>query len=451
VNFAARLLQEGEPSAPVLVSGEQRLTYADLRHSVAEQAAALQDLPPHSRVALLADPGPFFVSAYLGVMAAGHCVVPLPIGQSEEAWQGFLEHVEPARILASPRWEEEAARLPTSDSGPGQPELAALMFTSGSTGRPRAVMVTHENLLANTRDIVSYLELRPDDRCLAVLPFSYCYGASLLHTHLWVGASLVTESLMLYEKTLDTMEREGCTGLAGVPSTYQILVRKSTFLKREWPRLRWLQQAGGKLADPYLRELKAGLPHARIFVMYGQTEATARLSYLPPDQFDAKLGSIGKGLPSTRLRLEQGEIVASGPNISPGYWRDPEATALHFKNGELYTGDLARADADGFLYIEGRERHFIKSAGHRISPDEVEAALAAHPGVVECAVIGVPDDLLGEAVAAFVVGDAAPDELLLHCRQRLPNALVPTRWKQLEALPRGPAGKVLKEELRGWF
>lgn len=446
MNFAARLLEAGEPSAPALLSGGQKLTYADLRHEVAVQADALQDLPPNSRVALLADPGPFFVTAYLGVMAAGHCVVPLPIGQSEESWKGFLEHVEPARILASERWSEEAARLPVYPPHDNR-ELAALMFTSGSTGRPRAVMVTHENLFANTQDIVSYLELKRDDRCLAVLPFSYCYGASLLHTHLWVGASVVTESLMLYEKALDTLEREGCTGLAGVPSTYQILLRKSTFLQRE-PQLRWLQQAGGKLADPYLKELRQGLPRTRIFVMYGQTEATARLSYLPPEHLDSRLGSIGKGLKSTKLRLVDGEIVASGPNISPGYWRDPEATARHFRDGELYTGDLARADDDGFLYIEGRERHFIKSAGHRISPDEVEAALAAHPGVVECAVVGVPDELLGEAVAAFFVGPASPEELLLHCRKRLPNALVPTRWKQLDELPRGPAGKVLKEKLR---
>lgn len=448
MNFAARLLEVGEDDAPALIAAGQRLTYSDLRRAVQAQTEALADLPKNSRVALLADPGPFFVAAYLAIMQAGHCAVPLPIGQSEEAWQGFLEHVEPARILASERWSEEAARLPTRPSADGT-ALAALMFTSGSTGRPRAVMVTHENLLANTRDIVSYLNLTKHDRVLATLPFSYCYGASLLHTHLWVGASLVTDTLTFFEKTLDTMQREECTGMAGVPSTYQILLRKSTFLQRDWPHLRWLQQAGGKLADPYLRELRVGLPHARIFVMYGQTEATARLSYLPPELLDTKLGSIGKGLPSTKLRLEGGEIVASGPNISPGYWRDPEATARIFRNGELYTGDLARQDDEGFLYIEGRERHFIKSAGHRISPDEVEAALAAHPGVVECAVVGVPDDLLGEAVKAFVVGSATNEELLLHCRKTLPNALVPTRWQTLESLPRGPAGKVLKEALRG--
>jgi acyl-CoA synthetase (AMP-forming)/AMP-acid ligase II len=199
--------------------------------------------------------------------------------------------------------------------------------------------------------------------------------------------------------------------------------------------------------------------------MYGQTEATARLSYLEPSMLAAKRGSIGMGLASTRLEVlnqdgvpvaagseEVGEIVASGPNISPGYWNSPEETARFFRNGRLYTGDLARVDRDGFLYIVDRARDFIKSAGNRISPQEIEEVIASHPDVLHVAVVGVPDELLGEAVAAFAVPRAADclseASLKDYCNERLPNHKVPQHIQVMGRLPMNDFGKVLKEELR---
>jgi acyl-CoA synthetase (AMP-forming)/AMP-acid ligase II len=327
-------------------------------------------------------------------------------------------------------------------------------------------MVTHRNIECNTREILQYTGISADDRAMVVLPFYHCYGASLLHTHLMAGGSLVLNNRFMFpEKVLDEIQQQECTGLAGVPATYQILLRKTRLAQRSFPSLRWLQQAGGKLPNPLIRELRQALPHVRLFVMYGQTEATARLSYLPPERLDDKLGSIGKGLPGTRLEVlgpdgspvrpgsdEVGEIVASGENVTVGYWDDAEETGRFFRGGKLYTGDLARVDADGFIFLVERARDFIKPMGNRVSPKEVEEVIAELPEVVEAAVVGTPDEILGEAVAAFIVtarpGELTADRLLDHCRGRLPNYKIPQHVEFLRALPKTANGKVDKSELR---
>jgi acyl-CoA synthetase (AMP-forming)/AMP-acid ligase II len=341
------------------------------------------------------------------------------------------------------------------------------MFTSGSTGEPKGVMVSHRNIECNTRDIVSYLGLSCEDRLMVVLPFHYCFGASLLHTHLAAGASIVlNNNFRLYPETvLQEMQQKGCTGVAGVPSTYQLLLRKSRFRQMSFPKLRWLQQAGGKLPNPCIQELLSAFPQVQFFLMYGQTEGTARLSYLPPERLSDKLGSIGKGLPSTQLEVlrpdgspvtpgsdDTGEIVASGDNITLGYWNDPQETAHYFCKGRLHTGDLARVDTDGFIFIIEREREMIKSGGNRISAKEVEEVIAEIPEVVEVAVLGTPHELLGEAVTAFLVpvpGANLTSELVRgHCRRRLPQFKMPEEIVFLQSMPHNSSGKVLKSRLK---
>ena len=301
---------------------------------------------------------------------------------------------------------------------------------------------------------------------MTVLPFYYCFGTSLLHTHLMAGGSLVINNRFLFpEKVLDEMEEKRCTGLAGVPATYQILLRKTRFAQRRFPALRWLQQAGGRLPNPLIGEIRRAFPAVKFFVMYGQTEATARLSYLPPDRLDDKLGSIGRGLPHTRLEVlrpdgspvrpgsdEVGEIVASGENVTLGYWGDAEETGRFFRDGKLYTGDMARVDADGFLFVVERARDFIKPMGHRVGPKEVEEVLAEMPEIVEAAVVGMPDELWGEAIRAFVVtvrpGQLTADDVQRHCLQRLPNYKVPQHVEFLPKLPKIANGKVDKVALQ---
>ncbi|MGO8689531.1 MAG: class I adenylate-forming enzyme family protein [Thermoguttaceae bacterium] len=487
-NAAEWILSGGQPDAPAVISGEEAVSYGQLRALVDAWAAEFrrEGLAAGDRVGIFAENGPLFVAAYLGAMRAGLCAVPLPVAESEKSLLRMVAGMDARRIVVSlllaPKLQPLAAEVgvPLLVGTPEAPpaaapllpavvdprrDLAAIMWTSGSTGEPKGVMVTHDNILANSRDIIVYMDLRPRDRVMVVLPFSYCYGISLLHTHLAAGGSVVLNNgFMFPEKVLDDLDRRQCTGLAGVPATYQILLRKTHFAARKFPSLRWLQQAGGKLPESFLRQLRQALPQVKLYVMYGQTEATARLSYLPSERLDDKLGSIGRGLPHTRLEVlrddgtpvrpgsgDVGEIVASGENITPGYWRDPEETARFFRDGKLHTGDVARVDGEGFLFLVERGRDFIKAMGNRVSPREVEEVLAELPQVVEAAVIGVADDLWGEALKAFLVTTAPgcldAEEVRRHCLQRLPNYKIPQYVEFLSRLPKTSHGKVDKQRL----
>jgi long-chain acyl-CoA synthetase len=342
---------------------------------------------------------------------------------------------------------------------------AALMFTSGTTAHPRAVRITHRNIQANTESIVKYLELSSEERMMVILPFFYCYGASLLHTHLRVGASLVISNTFAYPETvLDLMETTHCTGFAGVPSTYQILLRNSTFTNRSLPHLRKIQQAGGKLHDALLRELIDSHPFAKVYVMYGQTEATARLSYLPPELIDSKFGSIGKGIPGVNLSVvreedgervhagEIGEIIATGENISPGYFDDLEATQEKFSNGILFTGDMATVDEQGFIYIVDRKSDFIKSYGHRVSSYEIESCVLQIPNVVAAAAVGIPDVYAGEMIKVFVIlcdgSTLKSGKIMDFCHAHLPRHMWPQEIIITPSFPMNAHGKVIKSELR---
>ena len=491
MNIARAILSRGDDSAVALVHKNASVTYGVLRDTVARIAAGLltRRHAKGDRIGIWSENSPFFVMAYLGIICAGLVAVPLQTELSDDSFTEILFDAGIEEVFVSKR-SVSRLRLSTKNLGVtlvpepvlesflGHPtakmpevdpfrDLAALMFTSGSTGAPKGVMVNHRNIECNTQDIISYMGLTPEDRIMVVLPLHYCFGMSLLHTHLMAGGSVVLNNdFKLYPETvLQEMQRTECTGLAGVPSTYQILLRKSRFRELDFPKLRWFQQAGGKLPNPCIKELRSSFSQVRCFVMYGQTEATARLSYLPPERLTDKLGSIGKGLPSTRLEVlnpdgipvtpgsnETGEIVASGDNITSGYWNDPEETSKYFWNGKLYTGDIARVDADGFIFIVDRERDLIKSGGNRVHAREVEDVIAEIPEVVEVAVIGTPHELLGEAIKAFVVltRDAriTPDYVVTYCRKRLPSFKAPEAVVFLSEMPHNGSGKVLKPKLR---
>ena len=299
---------------------------------------------------------------------------------------------------------------------------------------------------------------------MVALPFYYCFGTSLLHTHLRVGGRLVLCNSFVYPQVaLDLMEAEQCTGFAGVPSMYQTLLRNSAFPRRAFPHLRKIQQAGGKLPSVLIQELVDTLPDAEIYIMYGQTEATARLSYLLPSLLETKLGSVGRGIPGVELRVleksgkevapgEVGEIYARGDNVSPGYYKNPEATVGKFVDGLLRTGDLATVDEDGFIYIVDRTADFIKSQGYRVSSQQVEEAILHLPDVVAAAVIGEPDLALGEAIIAYAViragSELSPEDVHAHCRQHLPRYMWPKDVLFLDSLPKSAQGKIVKSVLR---
>jgi long-chain acyl-CoA synthetase len=477
-NAAARLLARCEGRQPVLLIGSRTVSADELQHEVERAARSAQAAAaPGERIGVLADNGLEFVAAYLGILKVGRVVVPLPAKTEPAELRTLAGRTQMRGVFCDARSRPtvlaaDQVELQPSDGAPvpavelEAATLAAIMLTSGSTGDAKGVMVSHGNIDANTADIVGYLGLSSADRAMLVLPLSYCFGLSLLHTHLLAGGSLVLNNAFLFiERVLDEMEATACSGFAGVPANYQMLLQRSSFVRRPWLALRWLQQAGGKLPDAQIEEIRAALPAVSFFVMYGQTEATARLSYLPPERLTAKLGSIGRGLPSTSLTVERadgtavspgsdeiGEVIASGPGIAAGYWNDPEETARYFRAGRLFTGDMARVDADGFIFLVDRARDFIKVMGVRLSPLEIETLIGALPQVAEVAVVGVPDAESGEAIIAAVVcadGFACDgDAIRQYCNERLPNVKVPKRVVVLEALPRTSSGKVRKQALR---
>ena len=501
---------QARPEALLLVHGGQRVFYGEVESSSNRLARHLVErgVERGDRVALLVPNSARYVISSFAILKAGAIAVPLHATTDARSLERTLADCSASTVIGGPGTAERLAAaaaslphlrgviLPHAEPGaesfpphvfvdaetlaevqPAEPlpdrdgidlDRALVIYTSGSTGAPRGAVLRHLNVVANTRSIVEYLELTADDRVAVVLPFPYVYGASLLHTHVAVGGSLVLHDNMVFPNTLlDTIDREQATGFSGVPSTFAILLHRSDLVRRELPSLRYVTQAGGAMPPLHIRQLVDALPQARVFVMYGATEASARLSYLPPESLPAKAGSIGRAIPNVELTVrrddgtecdvgEIGEIVARGSNVMEGYWNDPSSTAEVLGPHGFRTGDLARRDGDGDLWVMGRAREMIKSGAHRVSPREIEDVLLEHGSVEEAAVVGRPDEYLGEAIVAFVTvkqgvdvdPTSLPDELREHCEQRLPPHKVPGEVLVRDELPRSQAGKVDKKALR---
>ena len=483
------LLASGRGHDPAVLDPGGETSFGELRSAVATLADVLRDrgVPPGSRVGILGPSSTFWVAGYLAAMQE-HVAVPFTDKVDAAEVAARAEKVGCRAVFLDRRLErrfggafsddvvvvtdeelegrrDEGGLAPAHLPRPADPDAdAVLLFTSGTTAAAKVVRVTHRNIVANTESIVDYLALTREDRMLVVLPFYYCFGLSLLHTHLRVGGSVsLCNSFVFPEVALDQLERDRCTGFAGVPSSYQLLVRASSFLTRELPHLRTLQQAGGKLSPAVVEELVTTRPDTRLFVMYGQTEATARLSYLPPGLALAKPGSIGRGIPGVQLQVldaygtpvrpgDVGEIYASGDNVSPGYLDDPAASASKFVDGMLRTGDLATVDEDGDLFVVDRVDDFIKSWGHRISSQEVEDCVMRLPDLVSAAAVGLPDEESGEAVVVAVTlrpgSDLTGDDVLAFARNGLPRHVAPRSAVVMARLPLNANGKTDKRLLR---
>ncbi len=369
----------------------------------------------------------------------------LPKELSQEFWLDIMLKGDPSRPSVS-RSNEDYAQI---------------IYTSGTTGSPKGVTLSHKNLVTNTESIVQYLGLTHEDRVMSILPFYYSYGNSLLLTHMYCGGSLVIDNRFAYPNViLELMSQERVTGFSGVPSTFAILMHKSNIHSYRFDHLRYLTQAGGPMTPALTQKILEAMPHIRIFIMYGQTEASARLSYLEPEKLLEKIGSIGKAIPGVTLEVkndkgksckvgETGEIVARGDNIMTGYWNQPEATKTVLKEDGLHTGDLAHIDEDGYFYIVSRKTDMIKSGAHRISPKEIEEIFAEFPGLVETAVVGVPDEILGEALVAYIVPKQKIDtkELRKHLRLNLAPFKIPREIIEVKTLPKTPSGKIQKFKL----
>ena len=347
-------------------------------------------------------------------------------------------------------------------------DLAAIVYTSGSTGDPKGVMLTHRNMLTAANSITAYLENVEDDVILNALPLSFDYGLYQMIMAFRMGARLVLERSFAYPaQVLKLIIDEGVTGFPGVPTMFAILAEMKTLVQFDFSKIRYVTNTAASLPLKHITMLGELFPRAAIYSMYGLTECK-RCTYLPPQYLKDKPTSVGIAIPNTELWIvgaddqrlgpnQVGQLVIRGATVMKGYWEKPEATAKKLRPGPLpgevvlYTGDYARLDEEGFLYFVGRMDDIIKSCGEKVAPKEVENALTNIKGVKEAAVIGVPDDILGQAIKAYVVleeGVTMSDrEVIRECQRLLENFMVPKCVVFVNDLPKTTTGKIKKTDL----
>jgi long-chain acyl-CoA synthetase len=495
---------ENTPDASAVIESSRQTTYSQL-DALANRFAQLllsHGVERGDRVVIALENSLELVAAYLGTMKAGAVAVPLTSGPKSDRLAAAIADCGPCAALIdsgtarAPGASDALLTVPSvfvagtpTNSTPlarshrelavaldassserpkrlsSDQDVAAIIYTSGSTGAPTGVMLSHRNFVANAESIVSYLKLAQTDRVMCVLPFHYVYGLSLLHTHLAVGGSIVIENRAAFPNVvLDAMAERAVTGFAGVPSTFALMLHRSNVAAARLPHLRYVTQAGGGMPPAKITEwLERGLS-ADFYVMYGATEAAARLTYLPPADLRRKVGSIGRAIPNVEIRVvtesgrvaavgEVGELVARGANISRGYWNRPKETAERFGSGGYRTGDLGYVDDEGFLFLVGRQHDMIKVGANRVGAREIEDVLYQHPAVLEVAVVGAPHDLLGEAPVAMVSLKVeipnAETELRGFCAGRLVAYKVPVRVLFAAELPKlAGTGKLDRQAVR---
>jgi acyl-CoA ligase (AMP-forming) (exosortase A-associated) len=499
------------PAKDALIHGGDRLTYSEVEARVNGLAAGLREagIRRGDRVAIWIEPSIPQALSIFAVSRAGCVFVPinhvlfpeqvihiirdcgvsaLITTGSKLAALAKLNADIPSLRLAVLTDGEADPRIPVlnfanlvSATAPPvtdiaiEKDLAAILYTSGSTGKPKGVMLTHAQVMAGASIVSTYLGITEQDRILAVLPFSFDAGMNQIMTAFQQGGSLVLTTFVFAREVVQVLNKESITGLAGVPTFWSLMAQPQSTLKdATLPHLRYITNTGGAMPQTVLATLRKSLPAAKVFLMYGLTEAF-RSTYLPPEELDRRPTSMGKAIPNTEILVvndkgqpckpgEVGELVHRGPTVSLGYWGQPELTANvlrphpfiapELRDGEkvCYSGDLVRTDEEGFLYFVGRRDTMIKSSGYRISPTEVEEVLFQSGRIRHAAVIGVPDQLLGQYVKAFVVAKQGepkdPEPLFAFCGERMPRYMVPKRIEYLDELPKTSSGKVDYPELR---
>jgi amino acid adenylation domain-containing protein len=469
----------GRPDDLALIDREGELTFAEAEAEVAALAGWLASLglAPGARVASWLPKTRHACLMPLAAPRAGLVHVPINPALRRAQVAHILADSGAALLLTQParaatlvpgdvpddcRVMTEAGRgEPLSPSTADPDDLAAILYTSGSTGAPKGVMLSHANLWLGAVSVAHYLGLASDDRVLAVLPLSFDYGQNQLFSTWYAGGVVAPVDYLTARDVVKAVERVGATTLAGVPPLWVQL------LEADWPsevsaRLNRLTNSGGALTPRMVRGLRERFPAARIFAMYGLTEAF-RSTFLDPTLIDANPDAVGAAIPSAEVMVvrpdgtradpgEPGELVHAGPLVAKGYWRDPERTARRFRPAPawsrlggtaVWSGDTMMVGLDGLLRFVGRDDEMIKSAGNRISPAEVEEAVLSGGEAREAVAVGVPDERLGQAIAVAVAGDPAREGALrARLRAELPSFQQPQRYRWLDELPRNANGKL---------
>ncbi len=348
-------------------------------------------------------------------------------------------------------------------------DLASILYTSGSTGRPKGVMLSHLNMVSAAHSITTYLENTESDRIMNVLPLSFDYGLYQILMGFQVGGTVILEKSFAYpHQVAETMIQERATGFPGVPTIFALLLRMKSAGGYDFRSLRYITNTAAALPLSHIRALRELFPHARLYSMYGLTECK-RVSYLPPEEIESRPASVGRGMPNEEVYIinekgeragpgEVGELVIRGSNIMMGYWELPDETARCLKPGKypgekvLHTGDLFRMDEEGYLYFVSRKDDIIKCKGEKVSPREIENVLYSIDGVLEAAVVGVHDDITGQAIKAYVAfeenASMTEKDILGYCSEHLEALMIPKYVEIRKSLPKTMTGKISKNELK---
>ncbi|KLI64008.1 acyl-CoA ligase (AMP-forming), exosortase A system-associated [Aurantiacibacter marinus] len=480
----------GADGDAALILRGQTLSWKDLRTRIARMAAWLAEQVPETgaRVATWAAKGELTCLMPLAAARAGLVHVPVnPLLKHAQvrhilqdcsasllvANSGRLGSVEQGDLPAACKVVEEKELCAVLDGFHGvmgissaDPEdLCAILYTSGSTGRPKGVMLSHANLWLGAVSVAHYLGLRSDDVTLAVLPLSFDYGQNQLLSTWFAGGRVAPLDYLTPRDVIKACARHGVTTLAAVPPLWVQLTEQEWTAEAVAP-MRRMTNSGGALTTDLVRDLRRIFPAARLFPMYGLTEAF-RSTYLDPDLVDSHPTSMGTAIPFAEILVvddkgqvaNEGELVHCGPLVAEGYWQDPERTAVRFKPAPVasryggtavWSGDTVRREEDGLLYFVGRDDAMIKSAGNRISPQEIEDVALATGLADEAVAFGIADDRLGHAIHLVMRGSGDEDAMRKALRSELPNFMQPAIIRRVDVMPLNANGKIdrarLKEE-----
>lgn len=499
---------EAQADKPAAIFPDARIGFSELDRRSDRVAAALaaRGIGPGDRVAILCDNGLAPVVWFWAILKTGAQTMDMPTLAGRDVLQAVLDEGQPKAIVIDPKQlakhtGDEGLRLPAMvltmlegdelgrsrgvpvttlealeaegeamggrapDPAITEDDVAMIVYTSGTTGRPNGVMLSHRNFVSNLQDSNELMGLTADHSILMVVPLYYIHGRMQQLMHAMTGGTVVYSAGFTFPaKVHAELVQSRVRGFSGVPYHFNQLLERSKLATQPPPDLEYVLITGGALAPAVLERLRDAMPKVGIHLAYGQTEAAPRITWIGPEELFTKVGSVGRALPSVTLEIlgsdEQpvgpnvvGEVAAGGPNIMKGYVSGDERELGKIDaKGRLRTGDLGRLDEDGHLFLVGRSSEMIKSAGERIFPQEIEDVLHRLPGVAEVAVIGLPDEMLGERVVAYIIPTEGAElergQLKQHCLAAMPFVRVPKEFVLVRELPQTASGKVSRSKLK---
>ena len=464
LDMFARWVAQTPDAEVVMEVGGERLTYQQLWDRAARVAGGLRDAGVRNgdRVAILTAAGNDWVVAFWGILLAGAVAVPVNTRFAQPEIDYVIDDSGATYTF------EAGAELPDGEpyvvTGKEHGDLAAIFYTSGTTGRPKGALTSHEAFLSNCENMVRAIELPKDQgaeyRTLISVPLFHVTGTnSQLLVAMYLGGSAVILPELDVTTLLRTVQQEKITSLTTVPAIYKLLMLNPSFGEYDVSSVRWAGYGGAPIAPALVAQLREALPGAKLKNGFGMTETASLLTVLPDEFAGEHPDSVGFACPVVDLAVDLpddsgvGELLARGPNITSGYWNKPDATLDAFDGSWLHTGDLARVDDEGFVYIVDRAKDMINRGGENVYSVEVENALAAVPGIAESAVVAVADEVMGEKVGAIVVpapgAELTADGIVEALQGRLADFKIPQYIVITDQpLPRNPGGKVLKRPLR---